>query len=90
MWGGKWDSNPRSSVPQTDALDQLRYTHHINFTDKILYHIICFLSIPFFLFFEIMKKPYSRRTHKIRYLSCAADRTMLFPTGNHPVYKAIH
>ena len=31
MWGGEWDSNPRSSVPQTDALDQLRYTHHIGF-----------------------------------------------------------
>ena len=29
MWGGRWDSNPRSSVPQTDALGQLRYTHHI-------------------------------------------------------------
>ena len=29
LWGGRWDSNPRSSVPQTDALGQLRYTHHI-------------------------------------------------------------
>ncbi len=29
FWGGRWDSNPRSSVPQTDALGQLRYTHHI-------------------------------------------------------------
>ena len=29
VWGGRWDSNPRSSVPQTDALGQLRYTHHI-------------------------------------------------------------
>ena len=29
IWGGRWDSNPRSSVPQTDALGQLRYTHHI-------------------------------------------------------------
>ncbi len=29
VWGGRWDSNPRSSVPQTDALGQLRYTHRI-------------------------------------------------------------
>ena len=29
LWGGRWDSNPRSSVPQTDALGQLRYTHHV-------------------------------------------------------------
>ena len=28
-WGGGWDSNPRSSEPQSDALGQLRYIHHI-------------------------------------------------------------
>ena len=29
IWGGGWDSNPRSSEPQSDALGQLRYIHHI-------------------------------------------------------------
>ncbi len=28
IWGGRWDSNPRSSEPQSDALTKLRYAHH--------------------------------------------------------------
>ena len=28
-WGGRWDSNPRSPVPQTGALGQLSYIHQI-------------------------------------------------------------
>ncbi len=29
VWGGRWDSNPRSSEPQSDALTKLRYAHHV-------------------------------------------------------------
>ena len=29
MWGGRWDSNPRSPEPQSGALTGLSYIHHI-------------------------------------------------------------
>ena len=34
-WGGGWDSNPRSSEPQSDALGQLRYIHHVRQFKKL-------------------------------------------------------
>ena len=35
IWGGGWDSNPRSSEPQSDALGQLRYIHHVRQFKKL-------------------------------------------------------
>ena len=29
IWGGRWDSNPRSPEPQSGALNQLGHAHHV-------------------------------------------------------------
>ena len=29
FWGERWDSNPRHSAPQADALNQLSYSRHM-------------------------------------------------------------
>ena len=37
-WGGRRDSNPRPSEPQSDILTRLNYAHHINFSDELPPH----------------------------------------------------
>ena len=39
-WGGGWDSNPRSSEPQSDALGQLRYIHHVRQFQKTVWRAV--------------------------------------------------
>ena len=37
-WGGRRDSNPRPSEPQSDILTRLNYAHHICFSDELPPH----------------------------------------------------
>ena len=37
-WGGRRDSNPRPSEPQSDILTRLNYAHHIRFSDELPPH----------------------------------------------------
>ena len=37
-WGGRRDSNPRPSEPQSDILTRLNYAHHMHFSDELPLH----------------------------------------------------
>ena len=49
-WGGRWDSNPRSPVPQTGALT--------NYATSTMAYVLVFLALLYFNSFNIYCQPY--------------------------------